>query len=60
MSSTVTDMLRVLLIDDDPIDRLLAAEAFCMLDESCILVTADSGRAALELLGWPQCLDDCE
>jgi CheY-like chemotaxis protein len=45
--------LRVLLVDDNPVDRQLAEEAFTLLDQRCTLTTADSGRAALELLMAP-------
>ncbi|THF68981.1 response regulator [Deinococcus sp. Arct2-2] len=49
----MTEPLRVLLIDDDPLDRLLADEAFSMLDDASMLITAESGQAALALLERP-------
>lgn len=45
--------LRVLLIDDSPMDRALAEEAFTLLDDSCTLVTQPSGAAALAALLAP-------
>ncbi|UQN04905.1 response regulator [Deinococcus sp. QL22] len=48
--------LRVLLVDDNLTDRLLAEEAFGLIDRPCDLVTAESGEAALKLLTHPETL----
>ncbi|WP_346763202.1 response regulator [Deinococcus sp. Arct2-2] len=45
--------LRVLLVDDDPLDRLMAEEAFALLEQPCTLETAHSGLAALTQLQRP-------
>ncbi|UQN08232.1 response regulator [Deinococcus sp. QL22] len=42
--------LRVLLVDDNPLDRQLAQAAFELLDAPCHLETVESGTAALKLL----------
>jgi CheY-like chemotaxis protein len=46
----VTRPLNILLIDDSMTDRYLAQEAFESQDQPCILITAESGPAALALL----------
>lgn len=46
--------LRVLLVDDNLTDRLLAEEAFATMDQPCTLVTVDSGAAAMSLLTAPE------
>lgn len=49
----MTRPLRVLLVDDDATDRVLAEEAFAMLKHPCILITAASGSDALRELSTP-------
>jgi CheY-like chemotaxis protein len=45
--------LNILLIDDSVMDRYLAEEAFESQNQPCILITAESGPAALALLDTP-------
>lgn len=50
----MTRPLRVLLVDDSPMDRQLAETAFELLDAPCTLKTVESGTAALSLLLHPE------
>lgn len=51
----MTRALRVLLIDDNATERLLAEEAFALTDDLiCTLTTASSGQEALARLRSPE------
>lgn len=50
--------LRLALVDDNPLDRLLAAEALHEVCPECGLEAYDSGRAALTQLRAAQTLPD--
>ncbi|WP_019011452.1 response regulator [Deinococcus aquatilis] len=49
----MTRPLRILLVDDSPMDRQLAETAFDLLDQPCTFQTADSGQDALWMLMTP-------